>query len=196
MKIHENTDTGNFNIYCLPQNSIKTSFTSWSGQNLTIKLHSPDRGGNDLETTISLANVLILGNDAKYNQELAMLLEESFERLASKPEIVDYNEFLLFSSEEKNSDEYIYIITCDNDELSAKNLNILTKNTSTQILFRINGLRKRLGGSGVYLSQSAILITKALGIESENRAALGLLASIRNKEFCIHNKQGITKRRL
>ena len=49
-------------------------------------------------------------------------------------------------------------------------------------------------GEGIHCSVFAKLFTKTLGIKQKNAVALGFVASLYGKEFCVINPDNICKR--
>ena len=192
MKLHEMVAPRNLNITTIVP---KLEFSHHNNNNSdfveTIML---DAIGRQAKTTLVADNILVFGHNPEWNQATALLVRDALKADNYKTDIINVTQFFNMPLEQRKGGDVLYIITCHDVHISPSKLASLKNQTSTQILFKIAGLDWQRGNYGIQLSKSAKLITEALGIQAENAVALGLLASLGTKEFCVNNGRNFTKR--
>ena len=150
--------------------------------------------GHRVATDIAADNVLILGSNREWNQQVSFLIQAVFVHAGRRSKIISVTKFLSLPIDERRDDSIFYIIICRDVNISTEKLLELKAHTGTQILFKIAGLNLRVHDFGVSISNSAAAILQSLNIKESKAISIGLLASLEAKEFCVVNARNICKR--
>ncbi|MDG1437083.1 MAG: hypothetical protein P8P83_04845 [Rickettsiaceae bacterium] len=145
-------------------------------------------------TNIAKDNVLIVGSDAQCNYEAAKVIQKALVSNNINTNIIEAANFLALPRYKQKNPDTINIVLYHTDQVSIADLSVLKKLTTTQILFKVRGLHFKGMGEGIHCSVFAKLFTKTLGIKQKNAVALGFVASLYGKEFCVINPDNICKR--
>ena len=150
--------------------------------------------GHPVATDIAADNVLILGSNREWNQQVSFLIQAAFVHAGRRSKIISVTKFLSITTDKIRDNSMFYIINCRDVNISTEKLSELKAYIGTQILFKIVGLNLRVHNFGVSISKSATAILQSLNIKEGKAISIGLLASLGVKEFCVVNARNICKR--
>jgi len=170
----------------------------------TIPTPSPNYGkiepsfidaiGRKVPTYIEDDNVLIFGENSKWNQKVAKTIVDASHKAGYSAVIVHHEKFLSLTPSQKRFGDTKNIIICNDVYLAPAQLSVLKKFTSTQILFKIPGLVWKFSRMDAMVTPIARPTLKALEIDESKFMHIGLLASLDDGEFCVCQNGAITKR--
>lgn len=194
MIIQHNVAFSNENIiYAIPLSRGSPSFIDHKSF-ITTQMFNSIRQKSD--TNLVIDNVLILGHNSNHNQNIAQLVKSAFSNIGQKTQIIDADKFLNLPMKERIIMGFKYIITYSDQILQKQKLSTLVGCSGTKILFKLNGLNKRISKRGVASSPGAKQNLQILNIKTENIIGIRLLAFLEDKEFCVLNYKNISKRML
>ena len=153
-----------------------------------------DAIGRKVPTYIEDDNVLIFGENSKWNQKVAKTIVDASHKAGHSGVIVYHEKFLSLSPAQKRFGDTKNIIICNDVYLGPAQLSVLKKFTSTQILFKIPGLVWKFSRMDAMVTPIAKPTLKALEIDESKFMHIGLLASLDAGEFCVCQNGAITKR--
>ena len=193
MKLQQSVASCNLNIppivkkleLCYQQNNKNSSF---------IEVPMLDSSRKARDTKLIAGNILVFGGSPKFNQRISQILKKAFRENYYDALIIDVDQFLAMSDEARQNSDVLYIIVCSDLHINPKKLTILKNQVSNTIICKLPGLETKGSNLGIHFPTQVKNITSALGIDEENAVALGLLASLKNSEFCVGNGEMFTKR--
>lgn len=193
MKLQQSVASCNLNIppivkkleLCHQQNNKRSSF---------IEVPMLDSSRKARDTKLIAGNILVFGGSPKFNQRISRILKKAFRENYYDALIIDVDQFLAMSDEARQNSDVLYIIVCSDLHINPKKLTILKNQVSNTIICKLPGLETKGSNLGIHFPTQVKNITSALGIDEENAVALGLLASLKNSEFCVGNGEMFTKR--
>ena len=153
-----------------------------------------DAIGRKVPTYIEDDNVLIFGENSKWNQKVAKTIVEASHKAGHSAVIVHHEKFLSLSPAQKRFGESKNIIICNDVYLGPAQLSVLKNFTSTQIVFKIPGLVWKFSRMDAMVTPIARPTLQALEIDESKFMHIGLLASLDAGEFCVCQNGAITKR--
>jgi len=193
MKLQQSVASCNLNIppivkkleLCHQQNNKRYSF---------IEVPMLDSSRKARDTKLIAGNILVFGRSPQFNQIISQILKKAFRENYYDALIIDVDQFLAMPDEARQNSDVLYIIVCSDLHINPKKLTILKNQVSNTIICKLPGLETKGSNLGIHFPTQVKNITSALGIDEENAVALGLLASLKNSEFCVGNGEMFTKR--
>ena len=193
MKLHKNVAPCNINITKIAP-KLELCHQNNFNRSSSVEISMLDSGREARNTKLMAGNTLVFGLNPNLNRKISTLVQEAFIAGGHDVITIDADQFLAMPDEKRNNSDVLYIIICSDLHICSSELTTLKKQTSNQIICKLPGLEAKGWNRGIHFLKQAELITDALGIKENDRVALGLLASLDNKGFCLDNSKIFTKR--